>query len=83
MKITRKRWTDEEVSKLVYMNGKGYSKDLIAHELGRTKIAVAVKLSNLKNTAVNYDSEEMQRGDLILPAVCITLMIVLAVVSAL
>ena len=80
-----KRWTEEEIAKVVYMSSKGFSNMEMAERLDRTQVAVQVKLSNLRQQAksVSAESEEMQRGDLILPALCILLMVILAAVNIL
>lgn len=80
-----KRWTEEEIAKLVYMSSKGFSNMEMAERLDRTQAAVQVKLSNLRQQAiyVSDKSEEMRRGDLILPGICIALMVVLAIWSSL
>jgi hypothetical protein len=80
-----KRWTEEEIAKVVYMSSKGFSNMEMAERLDRTQAAVQVKLSNLRQQAklAHDDSEEMRKGDLILPGVCILLMVILAVVNIL
>ena len=80
-----KRWTEEEIAKVVYMSSKGFSNMEMAQRLDRSQAAIQVKLSNLRQQAklVPDESEEMRKGDLILPAICILLMVILAVVNIL
>lgn len=58
MKITRARWTDEEIQNLVYMHQKGMDVEFIAKMLGRTDKAITAMLYRLGHGAKPVDEPE-------------------------